>query len=40
MQILVVEDDHISRRLVTTVLKQLGYDLIVATEWMLLSMVD
>ncbi len=32
MQIMVVEDDHISRRLVTTVLKQLGYDLIVAED--------
>jgi sigma-B regulation protein RsbU (phosphoserine phosphatase) len=32
MQILVVEDDHISRRLVSTVLKQLGYELIVAED--------
>lgn len=32
MQILVVEDDHISRRLITTILKQLGHDLIVAED--------
>ncbi len=32
MQILVVEDDHISRKLVTTILKQLGHDLLVAED--------
>jgi len=32
MQILVVEDDPFSRKLITTILKQLGHDLIVAED--------